>query len=44
VAPKDITIQQICLASVPYIIFDVLIMAMIIGWPPLALWLPSFVQ
>jgi tripartite ATP-independent transporter DctM subunit len=44
VAPKDVTIQQICLASVPYIIFDVIIMAMIIAWPSLAMWLPSFVQ
>ncbi len=44
VAPKDVTIQQICWASVPYIIFDVIIMALIIVWPPLALWLPSFVQ
>jgi TRAP-type mannitol/chloroaromatic compound transport system permease large subunit len=44
VAPKDVTIQQICLASVPYIIFDVVIMAMIIVWPQVALWLPSMVQ
>ena len=44
VAPKDVTIQQICLSTVPYIIFDVLIMAMIIVWPPIALWLPSLVQ
>jgi tripartite ATP-independent transporter DctM subunit len=44
VAPKDVTIQQICMASVPYIIFDVVIMAMIIVWPQVALWLPSMVQ
>ena len=44
VAPKDVTIQQICMASIPYIIFDVLIMAIIIVWPPVALWLPSLVQ
>ena len=44
VAPKDVTIQQICMASIPYIIFDVLIMAIIIVWPPIALWLPSLVQ
>ena len=44
VAPKDVTIQQICVASIPYIIFDILIMAIIIVWPPIALWLPSLVQ
>jgi tripartite ATP-independent transporter DctM subunit len=44
VVPEDITIQQICLASIPYIILDVIIMAMIIAWPSLALWLPSFIQ
>ena len=44
VAPKDITMEQIIWASVPYMFFDVLIMAMIIVWPGIALWLPSFTK
>lgn len=41
VAPAEITIQDICWAAVPYIIFDIIIIAMVIAWPGLALWLPS---
>ncbi len=44
VAPPDITMEQIIKASIPYILFDILIMAIIIIWPPVALWLPSFLK
>jgi tripartite ATP-independent transporter DctM subunit len=44
VAPKDVTMEQIILAAVPYMIFDILIMAMIIVWPSIALWLPSLLK
>ena len=44
VAPKDITMEQIIWASVPYMLFDVLIMAMIMVWPGIALWLPSITK
>jgi len=44
VAPKDVTYGDIVQATAPYIFFDVVIMAMIIVWPQLALWLPSVVQ
>ncbi|RJR53729.1 MAG: TRAP transporter large permease subunit [Desulfobacteraceae bacterium] len=44
VAPSDVTYGDIVKATVPYMLFDVLIMAMIIAWPQLALWLPSVVQ
>jgi len=44
VAPPDVTMEQIIKASVPYMIFDALIMAMIIVWPGLALWLPSLLK
>jgi len=44
VAPPDITMEQIIKASFPYMIFDALIMAMIIVWPAIALWLPSFLK
>jgi TRAP-type mannitol/chloroaromatic compound transport system permease large subunit len=42
VAPEEVTIQEICWAAVPYILFDIVIMAMIIAWPMVALWLPGF--
>jgi len=44
VAPKDITMEQIMWASVPYIIFDIIVMAMIIVWPAMALWLPGMLK
>jgi len=44
VAPKGITIQEICWAAFPYIVFDVVVMAMIIIWPQLVLWLPGLMH
>lgn len=44
VAPKDIKMEEIIWAAAPYMTFDVLIMAMIILWPSLALWLPDFLK
>lgn len=41
VAPKDITLEDIMLASVPYVLFDIIVIAMIIIWPEIALWLPG---
>lgn len=41
VAPPEISIQEICWAALPYILFDILAMGLIIAWPPLVLWLPS---
>jgi len=43
VAPKDITMEQIIWAAIPYMIFDMLIMAIIMVWPPVALWLPRLI-
>jgi TRAP-type mannitol/chloroaromatic compound transport system permease large subunit len=36
--------EQIIWASFPYMLFDVLILAMIIVWPGIALWLPGFLK
>jgi len=44
VAPEDVTMEQIIWASFPYMLFDVLIMAMIMVWPGIALWLPGFLK
>ncbi|MBW2028609.1 MAG: TRAP transporter large permease subunit [Deltaproteobacteria bacterium] len=41
VAPEDVSIEEICWAALPYIVFDILIMATIIVWPDIALWLPG---
>ncbi len=43
VTDDEVTFPDICYAALPYIIFDVLIMGMIIVWPQLALWLPGAV-
>lgn len=44
VSPPDVTIEEICWAAVPYIIFDILVIGMIIAWPQLALWLPNLLR
>jgi TRAP-type mannitol/chloroaromatic compound transport system permease large subunit len=41
VAPKGITIEQICWAAIPFILCDAVAMALLIAFPALALWLPS---
>jgi tripartite ATP-independent transporter DctM subunit len=43
VAPPDITMEQIIWAAVPYMIFDIIVMAVIMIWPPVALWLPRLI-
>jgi tripartite ATP-independent transporter DctM subunit len=43
VTPKDVTYEKIVWATVPYMLFDILIMAMMIVWPQIALWLPTYI-
>ena len=43
VAPKDITMEQIIWAAIPYMIFDMVVMAIIMVWSPVALWLPRLI-
>jgi len=40
VAPPGITMQQVYVASVPYIVFGVLVLVAIFLFPPIATWLP----
>jgi tripartite ATP-independent transporter DctM subunit len=40
VTPKDVTYEQIVWATVPYMLFDIVVMGIVIGWPQVALWLP----
>jgi tripartite ATP-independent transporter DctM subunit len=44
VAPEQVTIEEICWAAVPYILFDLIVMAMVIAWPQLVLWLPNLLH
>ncbi|MFC1869407.1 TRAP transporter large permease subunit [Thermodesulfobacteriota bacterium] len=43
VAPPEITIKDICYAALPFILCDMVAMAMIIIWPQIVLWLPGLV-
>ena len=40
VTPKDVTYEEIIWAAFPYMLFDLLVIAMIMIWPQIALWLP----
>lgn len=41
VAPKGTTLGQIALAAAPYLACNLVLVALIIAWPRLALWLPE---
>jgi tripartite ATP-independent transporter DctM subunit len=43
VAP-DLSIKEICYAAAPFILIEIFVMAMIIVWPELVLWLPNLVK
>jgi TRAP-type C4-dicarboxylate transport system permease large subunit len=38
---SEISIQEICYAAAPFIVIELVAMAMIIAWPQLVLWLPG---
>ncbi len=40
VAPREITMNQIYRASLPYVVFGILVLALIVLFPALATWLP----
>lgn len=41
VAPRDITLEQIIRAGLPFLMIEICIVLLIYFWPPIALWLPS---
>jgi TRAP-type mannitol/chloroaromatic compound transport system permease large subunit len=41
VAPSEVTMNHIFRAAVPYIIMSLLLLALIIGFPVIATWLPG---
>lgn len=44
VAPPDTTMKDIYMAALPFIVCDLIAMAFIIAFPPIALWLPSIMR
>jgi len=44
VAPPDTTMGDIYRATFPFILADILAMAMVMLFPIIALWLPSFMR
>jgi tripartite ATP-independent transporter DctM subunit len=44
VAPPSISMQHIYAAALPYVLFGVLILVMILAFPPIATWLPSMLD
>lgn len=43
-APKDVTIEEIYSAAIPFILLQMLGLAIIIAFPKIALWLPQLMQ
>ena len=43
VTPEDVSYGKIALACLPYMLFDVIVMVMIVIWPQIALWLPNMI-
>jgi tripartite ATP-independent transporter DctM subunit len=41
VAPPPITMTQVAVAAVPYVLFGLLMLTAVMLWPPLATWLPT---
>ena len=44
VAPKSITMNQVYMAAMPYVLFGLLVLAAIVMFPPLATWLPGLLN
>ena len=43
-APKDVAIEEIYSAAIPFIILQIIGLAIIIAFPQIALWLPQLMQ
>jgi tripartite ATP-independent transporter DctM subunit len=41
VAPKGVTMGDVYAASIPFLLLDLLVMVILLAYPPLVLWLPS---
>jgi TRAP-type mannitol/chloroaromatic compound transport system permease large subunit len=43
VAPKGVTMGDVYAASIPFLLLDLLVMAILLAHPPLVLWLPGLI-
>jgi TRAP-type C4-dicarboxylate transport system permease large subunit len=41
VAPKEVPMQQVFSAVTPYVVFGLLMLVLVIAFPPVATWLPK---
>jgi tripartite ATP-independent transporter DctM subunit len=44
VAPRGVTMGDVYAASIPFLLLDLLVMAALLAFPPLALWLPGLIS
>ena len=44
VAPPEITVRQIFVAAAPFIVLELIVLALIVAVPPLATWLPALMR
>jgi len=44
VAPPEVTLNDIIRGSIPFMLLDIVGLAMVIIWPQLVLWLPSLMM
>jgi len=44
VAPKDITLRQVYMAALPFIALEIMVLALLIGFPSIATWLPTIMR
>jgi tripartite ATP-independent transporter DctM subunit len=44
VAPRGITLSQVYRAAAPFVLLQLLVLVLLIAWPPLATWLPAQMQ
>jgi len=43
VAP-ELSIKEICYAAAPFILIELVTMALLIAWPQIVLWLPNLIK
>jgi TRAP-type mannitol/chloroaromatic compound transport system permease large subunit len=44
VAPPSITLKQIYMAALPFILLEIVVLGLLIGFPSLATWLPTIMR
>ena len=44
VAPFNVTIGQVVRSALPFIVIELFVLALLIAWPGLALWLPNYID